>query len=124
MSEQDHAPKPPICGAHFYIGDDHGDNEATMVCNLPPAHDGRHCCVFPRRGQKMEVVLSWDTDERPPKLNKLQVRYSQGVIEKFHQTVDYDINDPKSRRLFMRYTRASNRLRDDARCWGVNHGEI
>lgn len=122
MSDQ--AQQPPICGAHFYIGDDHGDNEATMVCNLPPEHNGRHCCAFQRQGQKNEVVLSWDTDERAPRLNKWQVAYSRGVIQTFHQIVDFDASDKRSIRLYKRYSRAINRLTEDTKCWGVKHDLI
>ena len=119
MSEQ-----PPICGAHLYIADSYGDNAATMVCNRPPGHAGRHCCFFQRHagnGKCSHVEVTFDHDERRPKLNKWQIAYSRGVIEKFNQMVDYDLKDPKSRRLFMRYTRAQNRLEEDHRCWHVDN---
>lgn len=30
------------CNRAMSIGDDHGDNEATMRCRLPMGHDGPH----------------------------------------------------------------------------------
>jgi len=48
------------CNAHLYIGDDYGDNKATMRCQLPKGHDGPHKKVF-REGS---VRLEWDVDER------------------------------------------------------------
>jgi len=33
---------PGECNARLYIGDDHGDNRATMRCTLPEGHESRH----------------------------------------------------------------------------------
>jgi hypothetical protein len=48
------------CNAHLYIGDDYGDNEATMRCQREPNHEGRH------REEWMDgkAVVEWETDER------------------------------------------------------------
>lgn len=51
---------PGQCNAHCYIGDNFGDNHATMRCQLEPGHDGPHREVF-RRGT---CVLTWEEDER------------------------------------------------------------
>lgn len=48
------------CNAHLYIGDNFGDNHATMRCQLPPGHAGPHKEVF-RYGK---ARIEWDTDER------------------------------------------------------------
>jgi len=51
------------CNAHLYIADDHGDNRATMCCQLPKGHEGTHEEVFYREGR--EVRIYWNGDERP-----------------------------------------------------------
>lgn len=51
---------PGECNAHLYIGDNFGDNHATMRCQLPHGHEGRHQEVF-RYGT---VEVTWENDER------------------------------------------------------------
>jgi len=34
--------RPGKCNAVLSIGDDYGDNSATMKCQLDPGHEGRH----------------------------------------------------------------------------------
>jgi hypothetical protein len=116
----------PICGAHLYIADDHGDNEGTLVCRLLPDHAGRHLCEFRRKSkdQVNHVQITFDHDERPPKLNKWQIAYSRGVIEKYNQLVDYDLKNIKHRRLFVRFSRAMNRLEEDHKCWHVDNRPV
>jgi len=46
------------CNAHLYIGDDYGDNEATMRCQLPLEHEGNHQEKF------MDVVVTWKMDRK------------------------------------------------------------
>ena len=54
---------PPKCGAELHIADDHGDNEATLCCQLTPGHPGRHREQYcPFMGQ--EVAVEWFLDER------------------------------------------------------------
>ena len=48
------------CNAHLYIGDDYGDNHATMRCQLPKGHDGDHQETF-RNGK---AKVTWSEDER------------------------------------------------------------
>jgi len=50
------------CNARLEIGDDYGDNVATMRCQLSPGHDGRHKEEYNSHGQK--VIVTWDKDER------------------------------------------------------------
>lgn len=50
------------CNARLYIGDDYGDNHATMRCGLFPSHEPPHKEVFERRGGM--VTVTWDHDER------------------------------------------------------------
>jgi len=50
------------CNAHLYISDDYGDNHATMRCQLPEGHDGKHQEKFERDGS--EVVVTWEKDEK------------------------------------------------------------
>lgn len=48
------------CNALLYIGDDYGDNHATMRCQLSPGHEGKHQEVFDNR----DVTVLWSVDER------------------------------------------------------------
>ncbi len=50
------------CNAHLYIGDDYGDNHATMRCQLPPGHASEHEEKFGSEPQS--VVVRWTVDER------------------------------------------------------------
>ena len=52
---------PGECNAHLYIGDDYGDNTATMRCQLPEGHEGRHHERFERQGEPVDVY--WGVDE-------------------------------------------------------------
>jgi hypothetical protein len=54
MSEQ--------CGACLFIADDHGDNSATISCQLTPGHDGEHKEIFKR--DHGPVTITWSGDER------------------------------------------------------------
>lgn len=54
----------PVCDAELYIGDDHGDNHATMRCEEPAGHDPPHREVFFHNGGKQRVVVTWTEDER------------------------------------------------------------
>lgn len=31
-----------LCKAELHIGDDFGDNRATMICELQKGHEGKH----------------------------------------------------------------------------------
>jgi hypothetical protein len=48
---------PGECNARLHIGDDYGDNRATMRCGLTPGHVGAHREEFERR--KKPVVVTW-----------------------------------------------------------------
>ena len=48
------------CNAHFYIADDYGDNHATIRCQLPKNHEGKHREVS-RDGK---LIIEWEEDER------------------------------------------------------------
>ena len=48
------------CNAHLYIGDNFGDNHATMRCQLEPGHSSPHEETF--RGGSVKVT--WEEDER------------------------------------------------------------
>ena len=45
------------CNAHLRIGDDYGDNCATMRCQLEPGHNGPHQEVFQRSAGP--VTVTW-----------------------------------------------------------------
>lgn len=55
--------KPGECNAHLYIGDDYGDNRATMRCQLEAKHVGSHEEKYTSH-TKGEVVVTWEIDER------------------------------------------------------------
>ena len=46
------------CNARLYIGDDFGDNTATMRCSMSPGHPlpHRECCS--------RFTVTWNKDER------------------------------------------------------------
>ena len=50
------------CNAHLYIGDNFGDNHATMRCQLPENHTEEHKETFDR-GNK-PVTITWYVDEK------------------------------------------------------------
>lgn len=50
------------CNAHLYIGDNFGDNHATIRCQLKPGHDGEHVERFKR--DEGNVEIRWELDER------------------------------------------------------------
>jgi hypothetical protein len=49
------------CNAWLFIGDDYGDNHATMRCQLPKDHDGPHKEVYKRKGT--DVTVTWEGDD-------------------------------------------------------------
>jgi len=60
----------PKCGAKLFIGDDFGDNSATMTCDLPPGHGGLHQETFWRHNPNdldadlKPALVTWPFDER------------------------------------------------------------
>ena len=50
------------CNAHLYIGDDYGDNHATMRCQLPKGHKGRHQEKYDHNDG--EVIVKWSGDDK------------------------------------------------------------
>jgi len=50
------------CNARLFIGDNYGDNHATMRCELDPRHEGMHREEYGHDSQS--VVVSWAQDER------------------------------------------------------------
>lgn len=60
-TDQEKKEEATPCKAHLYIGDDFGDNSATMHCQLPMNHPGRHQEVF----RKGTVTVTWEKDEGP-----------------------------------------------------------
>jgi hypothetical protein len=59
---------PGLCNARLYIGDDFGDNRATMLCQLPPGHTGPHREDYnttnPHGPGSGTVTIEWTRDER------------------------------------------------------------
>lgn len=53
--------RPGKCNAVLSIGDDYGDNSATMKCQLDPGHDGPH--VEDWESGKYKCHLEWKEDD-------------------------------------------------------------
>ncbi len=54
-----------LCKAELLIGDDNGDNYATMICQLRDGHDGNHMEEYPHNNNRHEMVkVTWITDDR------------------------------------------------------------
>lgn len=56
------------CNARLHLGDTHGDNHSTFVCQLEPCHDGPHqeqCRQVDEKGTAGNVTVQWDLDEEP-----------------------------------------------------------
>ena len=53
--------QPDQCNARLYIGDNFGDNHATMRCQRAPGHPGLHREEYGSEGQ--EVAVEWKNDE-------------------------------------------------------------
>jgi hypothetical protein len=51
------------CNARLTIGDNFGDNHATMVCQLEPGHEGPHQEVYESH-EAGTVTVTWEKDER------------------------------------------------------------
>jgi hypothetical protein len=52
------------CNARLRIGDDYSDNEATMLCQLDPGHEGPHLERYGTDPQ--EVVITWKVADDLP----------------------------------------------------------
>ena len=50
-----------LCPARLYIGDDHGDNYATMRCQLLDGHEAPHRESYLSGSGR--VVITWERDE-------------------------------------------------------------
>jgi hypothetical protein len=50
----------PMCPETLEIGDDYGDNVATMHCQLEEGHEGRHQETF----FDGHAIIQWDTERR------------------------------------------------------------
>mgnify|MGYP001612492560 CR=1 FL=1 len=64
MPYQDTDDHPNECNAHLYIGDDYGDNHATMRCQELPGHPLPHREKFTHSRGSNEIDVTWTIDER------------------------------------------------------------
>lgn len=51
------------CNARLYIRDDFGDNHATMRCQLPEGHEGKHQEKYDHNHNDGEVVIQWGRND-------------------------------------------------------------
>jgi hypothetical protein len=61
-----------LCTARLHIGDDFGDNSATIRCQLPKGHEGLHKEAFEHSVYSKDyksikginsVTITWNVDE-------------------------------------------------------------
>ncbi len=55
------------CKAELHIGDDYGDNQATMHCQLEEGHAGKHRECFRTdidTPDARNVMIEWEGDDR------------------------------------------------------------
>ena len=50
---------PGECNARLEIGDDYGDNTATIRCSQEPGHEGRHRETF-MHDEGKQAIVEWD----------------------------------------------------------------
>jgi hypothetical protein len=50
------------CNARLTIGDNYGDNHATMLCQLEPGHEGLHQESY-RSSVSGSVTITWENDD-------------------------------------------------------------
>lgn len=56
------------CKAELHIGDDYGDNRATMCCQLEEGHEGKHReCFRTDTPDAHNAVVEWEGDDRDVK---------------------------------------------------------
>lgn len=60
------------CNARLYIGDNYGDNHATMRCRLRPDHKGEPHKETYDGGTAGQVTVTWENDEDERKLPVFQ----------------------------------------------------
>ena len=73
------------CNARLFIGDNYGDNSATIRCQLAPNHEGLHREELAREGGP--VTITWTADERE--------KCSHGCGQWDHDHRDENIACPK-----------------------------
>ena len=59
------------CNRAMSIGDDHGDNEATMRCQLPMGHEGQHRETYESCSHG-KVTITFEKGFAPVKTERLQ----------------------------------------------------
>ncbi len=54
------------CAAELHIGDDEGDNHATMICGLDKGHGGKHQELYPRQVGRVPttVEVRWEGNDK------------------------------------------------------------
>ena len=72
----------PTCSATLSIGDDHGDDSATIRCQLAPGHAPPHQEVFSRDNSsagmgKDTVTITWLHDEREVERRRIIAWYEE-----------------------------------------------
>ena len=58
--------EPGECNARLFIADNEGDSHATIRCQLPPGHGGKHMETYESRfapEKTNRVLIAWDYDE-------------------------------------------------------------
>jgi hypothetical protein len=100
------------CKAKLFIGDDYGDNTATMRCQLPGGHDGPHLESFIRDGK---ISITWEKDETT--FAETWVLANKDLILKDYLDI---LNDRDSDYLFVIDTNTDKILRIESASCALN----
>jgi len=86
------APRPVEgkCNAKLQVWDDHGHNEATILCQLEPLHEGDHQESWVSSGSG-RVTVTWEREDRQIAIDALQQEIENAVASAHpSMLVDFD----------------------------------
>jgi len=59
------------CNARMSIADNYGDNHTTIVCQLPPGHEGLHCEKY-NASSAGQVTITWERHDESYDIDALE----------------------------------------------------
>jgi len=80
---------PGQCNARLSIGDNYGDNHATIVCQLPQGHDGLHREVYPSFSCGL-VTITWEKHDESYDIELLEHRLESSIHGVWEQIPERD----------------------------------
>ncbi len=87
---------PGECNARLHIGDNFGDNHATMRCQLEPGHEGQHRERYETETNG-EIIVTWDRCEHAKeravdaKVRELVERWERATILRSDPADDHPV---------------------------------